>query len=264
MLISATKRAVELAPSVYLLRRIRGCNVYYLADAENPTLIDAGFSISAGAIARIIKDLRPASPPPRWLLLTHYHVDHAGGADRLRRTLGIQVITHPAEAAAFAGTAPVPWRVRRYTARTRADRLVEDGEVLPILGGLRVVHTPGHTPGSLCFHLPDAGVLFTGDQFISYQDRLSRPFMGRESDQEAYKASLARIAGLNPDILLPGHGHPILRDTRALLQDIVKRGGTSHGFWAKLRNMPRLARFTLGLWRDADITAVPRQDWEDA
>jgi glyoxylase-like metal-dependent hydrolase (beta-lactamase superfamily II) len=260
---AAQRRTIEVAPGIHLLRRVRGCNVYYLADPDNPALIDSGLPWTVGRLLRTIAEFPPEWPPPKRLLITHYHIDHAGGAVRLRQAFGTSVVTHPAETKAFVDRllrdAPLPWRVRRYTMSTAPDEVVEDGTVLPVLGGLEVVHTPGHTPGSLCFYLREQGVLFTGDQFISYIDRLSRPFMGVEGDRGAYRESLARIAALRPAVLLPGHGYPVLQDAADLLEEMVARGGGSAGKRAWVKNVPRLVRFTFGMWRDRDLPRAPRQ-----
>ena len=80
-----------------------------------------------------------------------------------------------------------------------------------LLGGLRVVHTPGHTPGSVCYLLEREGLLFSGDTLFSNGERVSRtvPFPGY--NRADYVASLRSLAEMDFGILCGGHGAPLLR-----------------------------------------------------
>ena len=84
---------------------------------------------------------------------------------------------------------------------TPVHKALGDGQLLPILGGLRVLHTPGHTPGSASFMLEREGALFTGDTAFSDGARVSRsvPFPGY--DGEAYRRSLDLLESLEFDVL---------------------------------------------------------------
>ncbi|GAB4286603.1 MAG: hypothetical protein Kow0092_40030 [Deferrisomatales bacterium] len=89
---------------------------------------------------------------PRYVLMTHSHADHTGALEALRKALGVPVAAHRADAERLP-VAP--------------DRFLEHGEALPLGGlSLRVLHTPGHTPGSVCYlvdgHLLSGDTLFPG------------------------------------------------------------------------------------------------------
>ena len=190
------------------------------------------------------------------------------GSSGLGQELGAAVGAHPAEVETFVrrrmpSGSPTPRRTRWYASRTRPDFEFVDGTVLPALGGLEVVHVPGHTPGSVCFYLKGQKVLFTGDLFVSYRDRLSRPFMGPESDFDHYLTSLARVRDIAPDVMLPGHGYPVYQDSVELVDGLLTRRAARLGARAWLRNVPRLARFGLGLWRDDDLPRTRRPSDDD-
>jgi glyoxylase-like metal-dependent hydrolase (beta-lactamase superfamily II) len=154
----------------------------------------------------------------RWLLLTHAHADHAGGAAALRQALpGLQVAT-AAQAAPWLRTANEE-AISLGFAR-RAGFYPPDFHLEPcpvdwglcegdgvVVGGLalQVIETPGHCAGHLCFLMEDSGqqMLFAGDH-IFHGGRISVQNIP-DCDLQAYARSTAKLAQLEVDALLPGH-----------------------------------------------------------
>jgi glyoxylase-like metal-dependent hydrolase (beta-lactamase superfamily II) len=86
------------------------------------------------------------------------------------------------------------------------DERLADGQVLPVLGGLRVVATPGHTPGHISLYAPAVGVLFVGDSLVSERDGL-RPSRGANTWDEAQALESVRLqAALGAHVVCPAHG----------------------------------------------------------
>ncbi len=148
---------------------------------------------------------------PVAVLATHGHIDHIGGGGAVEDLLGTVTYIHPdddfltlnprRQLLSLMG-AVLPGDFRPPT--TRQD--LADGDILRLAGlEITVLHTPGHTPGHCCFHLPDQGILFSGDQ-------LFRGSIGRTDlpggDYDTLIDSMRRkILGLPFDtIVLPGHG----------------------------------------------------------
>lgn len=176
----------------------------YVAAAESGVacVIDPGGD--PDAVGEVVEELgaRVAA-----ILLTHAHYDHVGAAAELRRRLAAPLWLHAGDRrllrqanfyrGLFHGAAPVEV--------PEVDHLLEDGAELPVDGmGLRVLHTPGHSPGSVCFH--GAGDLFTGDTLLP--GRVGRTdFPGASRD--ALAASLRALAALpGATRVWPGHGEP--------------------------------------------------------
>jgi hydroxyacylglutathione hydrolase len=160
-----------------------GTNAYILfcAQTGQSAVIDA-----PGDAARITGKL--TGTEPRYLLLTHSHRDHTGVLAALRESLGVPFLAHPADAGGFPAT---------------PDRLLENGEILP-LGNLEieVIHTPGHTPGSVCFRC--GGYLFAGDTvFPGGPGKTASP----EAFRQITAAITEKILVLPKEVrVLPGHG----------------------------------------------------------
>ncbi|MGY1743865.1 MULTISPECIES: MBL fold metallo-hydrolase [unclassified Blastococcus] len=173
----------------------------------------------------------------RGVLVTHMHGDHHGLSARVREASGAWIGMHPADAAivrrssqadveAFIRTqiasmvalgadeatatsdAPTPERLAGLRRQAVPDRLLEDGEVADFPGwSLRAVHTPGHTPGHLCFAEERTGLFLAGDHVLP---RISPNISaGQGSDPDPlrdYLASLARVAGFDEPVeVLPAH-----------------------------------------------------------
>jgi glyoxylase-like metal-dependent hydrolase (beta-lactamase superfamily II) len=101
------------------------------------------------------------------------------------------------------GAVPLPIPFLR---RIVADGFLEEGQVLPILGGLRVIHTPGHTPGSVCFYLESRKVIFLGDMVVSSGQYVGGSMPFPKTDMRLYEKSLRRLAELDFDIACLAHG----------------------------------------------------------
>ncbi len=93
---------------------------------------------------------------------------------------------------------------------TAVAEFLTDGQVLPILGGLRVVATPGHTPGHVSFFAPGPGILFAGDSLRSGNGRLNPSGNMITWDQEKANVSIRTQASLGAKIVAVGHGQVVM------------------------------------------------------
>ena len=145
----------------------------------------------------------------------------------LQRATGATAAAHRIEAAAIAGAPgaviphpaparhrwlrPILWpalRPLRPPAFPVATAL-DEGDWLPLLARARVVHTPGHTPGSISLHFPAEGALVVGDALQRAGDRLTLPTRWFSSDMEAAKASVRKLAELDFEVICFSHFQPM-------------------------------------------------------
>lgn len=163
------------------------------------------------------------------LLLSHAHNDPAGGARELQQATGGRVLAHEREAVYLReGRMPTPdpsTRGGRLLARTSAggfaavaaDETFEDGAVLPVAGGVRVVHTPGHTPGHCSVLHPGSGVLLTGDALFNVRG-LRWSVKTPCTDIRLSRESAHRLADLDYDAAGFTHGAHVSAGARSAVR----------------------------------------------
>ncbi|MFT8245451.1 MBL fold metallo-hydrolase [Roseomonas sp. BN140053] len=135
------------------------------------------------------------------ILVSHTHRDHSPGAAALRAASG-------APTAGFGPHATPPGEGDEGGDHDfHPDETLADGAVVKGDGWrLRALHTPGHCANHLCFALEGTGVLFSADHVMSWSTSIVSP---PDGDMADYMASLARVAGRDDRLLLPGHGPPL-------------------------------------------------------
>jgi glyoxylase-like metal-dependent hydrolase (beta-lactamase superfamily II) len=218
---------MELAPG---LHRIGNDIVaaHLIVTDDGITLVDAALP---GHYADLRRELTAIGRPIsdiRGIVLTHGDSDHIGFAERLRAELGIPVYVGAGDAARAQGEKPpsTPKDARKpgavlgffaYAIRKGGLRMppvrevvpVNDGDVLPLPGAPVIIGMPGHSPGSMAIHVPAVKAVFVGDELTTRNVLTGvtgpqpAPFT---DDQAGSSSSLERIADLDVDWIVPGHG----------------------------------------------------------
>jgi glyoxylase-like metal-dependent hydrolase (beta-lactamase superfamily II) len=200
----------------------RSTNLTYMIDCgpEGVALIDPSYDSEFDRTVENIEKCGRARKDIRWVINTHCHTDHSW-ADHQFSDLGAQIVIHEADAAAIEkGTRVTAFD--RYDLKhfplTRVDRRLSDGEELRLGNKIfQIIHTPGHTPGSMCLllQIESKNVLFSGDT-VFYDSMLGLQGLPY-SENDRYLKSVAKLEvfKLNAvpvrwDLLLPGHGTMVL------------------------------------------------------
>jgi glyoxylase-like metal-dependent hydrolase (beta-lactamase superfamily II) len=206
-------------------------NCYLVADAAGVTVIDAGLPGHLGELEAELTRMGRSLDDVRGVVLTHGDTDHIGFAERLRQRRGVAVHVHELDAARARGEIKKPnsgWgpiKVRPlvgflwYSARRGGLRIkpvaevvtFTDGTTLDLPGSPRIIHLPGHTPGSVAVHVPAVDAVFVGDAMTTRNvltgERGPRPAPFTLQPQEA-TASAAKLETVQAAWVLPGHGPP--------------------------------------------------------
>jgi glyoxylase-like metal-dependent hydrolase (beta-lactamase superfamily II) len=225
---------MQIAPGVHQVRML-GADAFLLEE-DRLTLIDAGMVGSRLLLERYLRRIGRRLDELDRIICTHGHPDHIGGVGELVRDRDdITVLIHPHDLAGLMrplreamATAESRGerrgRIIQYLTRTPADPTpIEDGEVLPILGGLRVVHTPGHTPGSICLYLEGPRVVFTGDVLQVVRGRLTYASAFFSHDHAGARGSVERLAALDVDMIALSHYPPWRSGANAALRELADR-----------------------------------------
>ena len=217
---------MKIVDNIYLVPGVVA-NPYILVDPDGLTVVDTGLPGSQKKILAYITSLGKTARDVKRILLTHSDLDHVGGLAALQKLTGAHTYASQVEANAIAaGRAsrqvnPSGISLRRVmfsllrpfmkASPFQVDEILVDGQVLPALGGLRVIETNGHTPGHISFFVPVPGVLFTGDSLVTDQNGIHGSRPGLTWDDARAREAERKQAALGARIVCPGHG-PVIMD----------------------------------------------------
>lgn len=221
-------------------QRLAIVNVLYIGnpgDRESWVLVDAGVMGTAGLIQRAVGERFGDGARPRAIVMTHGHFDHVGALRELAERWNVPIFAHELEFPCLNGTAAYPppdpsvggglmaatsqlYPRDPVNVEPWLQPLASDGSI-PVLPGWQWIHTPGHTPGHISLWRKSDRTLIAGDAFITtaqesayavavQSEELHGPPMYFTQDWEAAEKSVARLAELEPETVITGHG-PALR-----------------------------------------------------
>lgn len=227
--------AVALAPDVWRIPTAPASLVNSFAFAESDgtvTLVDAGLK---SARRRIVAGLASIGVEPqqvRRIVVTHAHGDHAGGLARMVEATGAPVSTHERDAIYLREGKPpgrdatVRWSrfAGLFTGGFAKVAVAEEfrhDTVIPVAGGLRVVHTPGHTPGHVSLLHERSGVLITGDAVFNVRGlRWSPPWFC--TDVALNRRSADILGDLDYEIAAFTHGAEVRHHAREAVRAFLR------------------------------------------
>jgi glyoxylase-like metal-dependent hydrolase (beta-lactamase superfamily II) len=181
------------------------CYLIFFSGSQKCIILDPGDEAS-----RIMEQVKENNLTPVALLLTHCHIDHCGGVNELAEYYKVPLILHQEEVKmveSYNSTGMAA--ILNLTYPSKFDTLITEDSTLDLLEDrLEIIHTPGHSPGSICVKY--RGTIFSGDTvFAGSIGRTDLP----GGDFTVIQQSLQRIKSLPPEtVILPGHGEPTRLD----------------------------------------------------
>ena len=202
-------------------------NAYILVDTDWLTIIDTGLPRSEKKILAYVATLGKSAHDVKRIILTHSDLDHVGGLAALHKLTGARTYASQIEAEAIAlgkssrKIKPSGFSMRRLMFAVlrpfmkatpfKVEEILTDGQILPALGGLRVVDTSGHTPGHISLFAPVVGILFCGDSMVNDETGIHGSRSGLTWDDAKAREAEKKQAALGAHIVCSGHG-PVVMD----------------------------------------------------
>lgn len=229
---------MQIAPDIYKFDGVGTSHVYLLASDGKLTLIDTGIFCKR-VIARI-EQARYAVTDLKTIVLTHCHFDHIGCAAKLSRLSGAKIAAHQDEVPYITREKglPTPSLLKRLIFRlfnrvipwvldlkherdiNKVDRLLKEGDIVDALGGLQVLHVPGHTPGSIALYHPTRKILFCGDA-LTNKKKVRCSVWHASTDWGQAQDSARKLASYPVEIACFGHGTPITEQAGLKIKEAV-------------------------------------------
>jgi glyoxylase-like metal-dependent hydrolase (beta-lactamase superfamily II) len=211
-------------------------NLTLIVDEQNGnTLVDAGLPDQAEAIGAALLEAGTGVRDLRRIIFTHQDLDHVGSGAALVRQSGARVLAHAADAPYIEGELrplkvtpemlerrPQMREVLQRLEPVGVDELREDGGRLDLAGGLRVIFTPGHTPGHLGLYLERSKVLIGGDALRAERGSLNDPNPYMTLEMGTALQSLRTLADLDIDTIICYYGGVVSENANGQLRRVIR------------------------------------------
>lgn len=225
----------------------KGTNTY-LVGSKSLAVIDPGPADErhCGAILAAAQ-----GRPITHILITHAHRDHVDGLAALQAATGAKSIGYGRAQLAVPDALKSPSGKDFVALDFAPDVAAADGDVFEGEDwALEALHTPGHAPDHICFHLSGHGVVFSGDHVMSWNTTVIAPPEGRMSD---YLRSLSRLLDTDSDVYLPGHGGRLEEARRTVKAFLLHRQWREQAALGAIRRRNATVREMVAMiYRDID------------
>ncbi len=217
---------LKIADGIFQVEGVN-CNVYLVEDGDKLILIDTGLPRSDGKIVKYINGLGRKPTEVSTIVLTHFHIDHVGSLKKMKNLTGAKVAVHEADAPYVAKTKDPPrpknMMIRALNsvmkvAAVEPDIVLKEGDKV---GKLEVIHTPGHSEGSISLLDADRKVMFVGDAVRFVDGKIVGPPEGFTLDMAKANESIKKLASFDFEVMLAGHGATLIPEASKKLKEFA-------------------------------------------
>ena len=200
----------------------------YLVLGDQITLIDTGTPGNQKNILNYLETVLKGKPDDiKTIVLTHHHMDHSGSLNELKKITNADIAVYKDDVDIISGVKPSSDPIyMRFVSRLMATftsyKYIEPNISLEdndMIDNYRIIHTPGHTLGSIALYNSDNGVILVGDTITYDGKKVGGPPSFLINDPDALKESIKKISDLDPKIMLSGHGKPLLENASEMIKD---------------------------------------------
>jgi hydroxyacylglutathione hydrolase len=208
----------------------KGVSNFYLVIDNESFVVDTGLPGKAGQLENCLKSLGKNPREIGVIVLTHHHFDHTGSLNKIQNLTEARIAVHKDDWPYVSGQKSYdgPFFMKPITKLmnliynikpVKTDMVLVDGDKI---GEYNIIHTPGHTPGSICLYNPLNKVLFVGDN-MSFSKGILNPPSGRLlPDPVNYRKSMEKLGKLDVETILPGHRAPVTMDANRLIEEFIE------------------------------------------
>jgi len=220
---------MEVVKGIYQFSGVSNC---YLVFNKEIFLVDTGMPGRSNEIIKFLtKDTKRSPEDLKTIVITHHHFDHTGSLDKIKSITGAKIAVHSADAdylsgeksqqgSAFMVPLVVLMKLIYRIKPVNADIILKNGD---LIGDYEVIHTPGHTPGSICLYNPNNKVIFVGDNLTYSKGKIRGPSSRLIPEPEQYKKSMKKLGDLDIEVILTGHGPAVTSDANKKLTEFLDR-----------------------------------------
>jgi len=204
-------------------------------ETHGSTLVDTGLPGQQEAIASALAEANIRVQDLKRIILTHQDIDHVGSLHDLAHASGARVLAHATEAPYIDGSLQPRFarpdvlaqrpELRPVAERFRPspiDEQLQDGTRLDLAGGVRVIFSPGHTPGHICLYLERTKTLITGDALTANEGRLYGPNVSATPDIPTARQSVQKLAELDVQAIVCYHGGVVSEEANEQIRRVVQ------------------------------------------
>ena len=202
-------------------------NVYLVINEKDLVVVDTGMPGNAKKIVAYIQKIGHQPSEVSTIILTHYHIDHAGSVKALKDLVNAKTAVSAEDKDFVSGAKPYP-KPKNILARAASsfikvapvnvDITLKDGDRI---GSLTVIDAAGHTPGSIFLYDLQRKVLFAGDTLRLDGDKVVAGPKQYVWDEEKEQQSIAKLATLDFDVMLPGHGEILKTNASNAVKEFI-------------------------------------------
>lgn len=223
----------QIAQDIYMLENVGSAPAFLLGTPVHFILIDTGMPGKTKNLIAQLEEHQYALSGLRTIVLTHCHADHTGGVAELVKRSGAKVAAHQDEIPYVKQEQLLPadswvkhamlWIFDRVfsTHIAQVDIALHDGDTIDILGGLKVIHVPGHTPGSIALYQPEQRIMFFGDVIFNEKSGLRIAPNIFNTDATQTEEAARKLASYPIDIACFGHGEPMSENAENKIREVI-------------------------------------------
>jgi hydroxyacylglutathione hydrolase len=216
----------EVTTGIY---QFQGISNFYLVQDSESFVVDTGLPGKAGQLENCLNTLGKNPEDIGVIVLTHHHFDHTGSLNKIEQLTKARIAAYKDDWPYVSGEKgdDGPFIMKPFTKLmnliynikpVKTDMILEDGDKI---ANYTVIHTPGHTPGSICLYNPINKVLFVGDNMSYSNGVLNSPSGRLLPDPVNYKKSMEKLGKLDVETILTGHGEAVTTDANKLIEEFI-------------------------------------------